>query len=175
MTEKRKYKKRELTAKQAKFASFYVKSSDASDSYRKSYDAAKMSMESVNRAAHELLKNANVTARIEYLQSKVDEAEIYSIDKVLSGFGQIAFADITDVFDFDTTKNKIMLKGGAKKLSELPREITGCIQSLKQTKDGIEVKLYAKDNALAQIARIKGYFAPDKIITAESSLADLLK
>lgn len=147
-----------------------------SDAFRKAYPSSlKWTDESVWSKANALFNNVKVLARMKEIQNKVDTKNIYAIESILDKFGQIAFADITDVFDFDTTKNKIMLKGGAKKLSELPREITGCIQSLKQTKDGIEVKLYAKDNALAQIARIKGYFAPDKVITAESSLADLLK
>ena len=109
------------------------------------------------------------------LKNDIDRENLYSLVNILNGFGQIAFADIIDIFDFDEVKNRIILIGGAKKLSELPRSITGCIQSLKQTKDGIEVKLYSKDNALAQIAKMKGHYAPTKIIQADTTLEDLLK
>lgn len=165
----------ELTPKQAKFATLYVKLGNATEAYKKVYSTANQKPETINRNAKTMLDNSKISARIAEIRSKIEQTDLYTLERIIGAFGQIAFADITDVFDFDNEKNKIFLKGGAKQLSELPRSITGCIQSLKQTRDGIEVKLYAKDNALAQIARIKGYFAPDRVITAEASFADLLK
>jgi hypothetical protein len=138
-------------------------------------NAAKWKPNTVNTRASEFFSRSKVLVRIQELQKEIDIENKYNLENILKGFGQIAFADITDIFDFDETTQKLMLIGGAKKLSELPRSITGCIQSLKSTKDGVEVKLYAKDNALAQIAKMKGHYAPIKTITAESTLADLLK
>lgn len=166
-----------LTAKQTKFAKIFVECGNASEAYRKSYSASKMKPESIHRKAAEVLENVKVSAMVSRLKSEVDRENLYELDSVLKGFGQIAFANIIDIFDFieEPTGSKIILKGGATKLSELPREITSCIQMLKQTKDGIEVKLYSKDNALAQIARMKGYYAADKLdVQVESTLADLL-
>jgi hypothetical protein len=67
------------------------------------------------------------------------------------------------------------LAGGAKKLSDLPREATDCIASIKQTKAGFEIKLYSKDQALVQIAKMMGYYAPEKVMQVTTTFADLLK
>lgn len=177
-----------LTSKQAKFAKLFVESGNASEAYRKSYNTSRMKPESISRKAFDVLNNVKVSARINSLKEGLDKEDRYSLEKVLDGFGQLAFYNIIDIFDFveeeivkvegqpdRTIPARLMLVGGAKKLSELPREITACISSLKQTKEGVEIKMYCRDNALAQIARMKGYYAPEKIISAESSLADLLK
>lgn len=177
-----------LTIKQSNFAKFFVESGNASEAYRKSYNTSRMKPESVWRKASEALENVKVSARIKSLKEELDKEDRYSLEKVLDGFGQIAFYNIIDIFDFveesiesvegeadKVHPARLMLTGGAKKLSELPREITACISSLKQTKDGVEVKMYCRDNALAQIARMKGFYAPEKVITAESTLADLIR
>jgi hypothetical protein len=147
-----------------------------SAAYRTAFpNAKKWKTNTIWTRANEVFRRSEVLVRVAELRDKLDSENKYNLESILNGFGQIAFADITDIFDFDDTKNRIMLIGGAKKLSELPRSITGCIQSLKQTRDGIEVKLYSKDNALAQIAKMKGHFAPIKTINADTTLADLLK
>ena len=125
--------------------------------------------------ANELFKRGNVMVRLAELQNRLDIENKYSLERILTEFGEIAFANIIDIFDYNNATGKLMLVGGAKKLSELPREITACISSLKQNKDGIEVKLYCRDNALSQIAKMKGHYAPIKTINADTTLADLLK
>jgi hypothetical protein len=67
------------------------------------------------------------------------------------------------------------LAGGAKKLSDLPKEATDYIASIKQTKEGFEIKMYSKDQALVQIAKIMGYYAPEKIMQVTTTLADLFR
>lgn len=53
-----------LTPKQEKFCCEYLRSGNASEAYRQSYNCEKMKPASVNRKAFELLKNVNITARI---------------------------------------------------------------------------------------------------------------
>lgn len=167
---------------------FLSNGGNKSAAYRIGYPSSlKWKENVVAKRASELFQRGDVMGRVNELQQSIDEENKYSLERILDGFGQIAFYNIIDIFDFveeqvvkvegqpdKTTPARLMLTGGATKLSELPREITSCIQMLKQTKDGIEVKLYSKDNALAQIARMKGFYAPEKVITAESTLADLL-
>jgi phage terminase small subunit len=168
---------------------FLSNGGNKSAAYRIGYPSSlKWKENVVAKRASELFQRGDIMGRVSELRDNLDEENKYSLDKVLEGFGQIAFYNIIDIFDFveeevisvegepdRTIPARLMLTGGAKKLSELPREITACISSLKQTKDGVEVKMYCRDNALAQIAKMKGYYAPEKVITAESTLADLLK
>lgn len=164
-----------LTSKQSEFVNRYIEHGNATQAYKEAYNASNMKSNTINRKAFELLQKGYIGARIKEIQNDLDKDKIYEIDDILGNFGKIAFANITDIFDFDSVANKIILKGNASKLSELSRDITDCIQSLKTTKDGIEVKLYSKENALAQIARIKGFYSAEKLIIQENSLADLLK
>lgn len=167
-----------LTSKQAKFAVIYVKTDKASEAYKKAgYSYENMLPATINRNAHALLKNNNVATRIAELRSDIDKKDLYTLSRILNEFGNVAFANIIDIFDFvkEGNKMKITLTGGVTRLSELPRKITACIKGFKETAAGFEVTLRDPDNALAQIARIKGYYAPDKILNITSTFADLLK
>lgn len=57
-----------LTPKQEKFCLEYLKTGNASEAYRQSYDYKKMKPESVNRAAKQLLDNAKIATRIQELK-----------------------------------------------------------------------------------------------------------
>lgn len=164
----------ELTSKQEKFVDLYIGGLTPAESYRQAYDT-QLEPRFVSVEANKMMKKPKVAHVIANVTGKNNRAKQRELESILDEFGKIAYSNIVDIFDFDIVKNKIMLKGDVKTLSELPREITACIQSLKQTRDGIEVKLYAKDSALSQIARILGFYAPEKIIHAETSLAELLK
>lgn len=68
MTEKK------LTPKQERFVLAYMETGNASESYRKAYDAKQMTEKSVNETASRLLKNVKVAARLEALRAPVLEA-----------------------------------------------------------------------------------------------------
>ena len=168
-----------LTPKQAKFAVIYVKESNATEAYKKAYNCVNMKPATINRNAKALLDNNKIATRINELRNKIDKKNIYELQAILDGFGQAAFANIIDIFDFVKDANgkmKIILKGGVEKLSELPRSATACIKGFKEKADGgMEVTLRDQDNALANIARIMGYYAPEKILQITTTFADLLK
>lgn len=80
-------------------------------------------------------------------------SKIYVVDKLKN----IADANIADIFKYS--------KGGylsVNNLSELPRELTGCIESIKYNPkhDSISIKLYNKLSALDILSKINGYYAP---------------
>jgi phage terminase small subunit len=66
-----------LTQKQENFCCAYLKCGNASESYRRTYDAEKMKPETINRKATELLANGTITARLEELRRPaVEEAQV---------------------------------------------------------------------------------------------------
>jgi len=65
-----------LTAKQETFCLEYVQTGNASEAYRRAYDADRMKPETVHRMAHALLKSHKVTARIEDLRKDIEENAI---------------------------------------------------------------------------------------------------
>ena len=62
-----------LTPKQEAFVMAYVETGNASEAYRRSYNAEKMKPESINRKAKELLDNVKITARVAELQAEHKE------------------------------------------------------------------------------------------------------
>ncbi len=65
-----------LTIKQEKFCQEYIKCGNASEAYRKSYNASKMKNKTINRKALELLENGMITARINELQKQIEKNSI---------------------------------------------------------------------------------------------------
>ena len=63
-----------LTLKQEDFCRVYVELGNASAAYRQAYNAEKMKPDSINRMAHELLKNLKIASRIKELRAPVREA-----------------------------------------------------------------------------------------------------
>lgn len=66
-----------LTAKQEAFCLAYIETNNASEAYRRSYDASKMKDGTVHQTASRLLADVDVTARLEQLRAPVrDRAQI---------------------------------------------------------------------------------------------------
>lgn len=66
-----------LTQKQEAFCLAYLETGNASEAYRRSYDAGGMKPESVNRKAKELIDNGKITARLtELRRPAVDAAQV---------------------------------------------------------------------------------------------------
>lgn len=57
-----------LTQKQENFCLAYIETGNASDSYRKAYDASDMKPETIWRKANDVLNNGKVAARIKELR-----------------------------------------------------------------------------------------------------------
>jgi phage terminase small subunit len=73
-----------LTAKQEAFCIAYLKTGNASEAYRRSYDAAGMSTPSINRKAKELLDNGKITARLAVLREPVIQKAQITLERHLA-------------------------------------------------------------------------------------------
>jgi len=67
-----------VTPKQEAFCLAYVETGNASDAYRRVYDAARMKPGTVNRKAKELLDNGKITARIDELRSELVKLNLWT-------------------------------------------------------------------------------------------------
>lgn len=86
---------RALTPKQEKFALAYVETGNASEAYRRAYDAAKMKPDSINRKAKELLDNGKITARVQELQAGHVERHQLTVDDLLRELEEARTAALT--------------------------------------------------------------------------------
>lgn len=73
-----------LTIKQEAFCQSYVELGDASEAYRKAYDADKMKPESIHRKAKEVKDNVKVTARILQLQGEIKQRHNVTVDSLIA-------------------------------------------------------------------------------------------
>ena len=63
-----------LTPKQENFCLAYLETGNASEAYRRVYNAQKMKEGTIAKRAHELLSNGKITGRVEALRKPVAEA-----------------------------------------------------------------------------------------------------
>ena len=63
-----------LTAKQEAFCLAYLETGNASEAYRRAYNAGRMKPESIHRKAFDLLENVKIRARLQELRQPAVEA-----------------------------------------------------------------------------------------------------
>lgn len=78
-----------LTDKQENFVQNIIKGMNQSDAYRAAYDAENMTDKSIHEKASELSKNVKVTARLDELRAKIDEALVYTHKQSFNVFQKI--------------------------------------------------------------------------------------
>lgn len=74
----------ELTVKQSDFCLFYIETGNASEAYRRAYDAENMKPETVNRRAFDLMENSKIKARIEVLQAEHRKEHNITVSDILN-------------------------------------------------------------------------------------------
>lgn len=84
-----------LTPKQEAFALAYVETGNASEAYRRAYNAGKMKPDSVNRKAKELLDNGKITARVAELQAGHADRHKLTVDDLLRELEEARQAALT--------------------------------------------------------------------------------
>ena len=72
-----------LTPKQEAFALAYVETGNASEAYRRSYNAEKMKPETVNRNAKALMDNNKVATRVQELRAAHVERHEITVDDLI--------------------------------------------------------------------------------------------
>lgn len=75
-------KDRKLTLKQEKFSQEYIQCGNASEAYRRAYNAKNMKPEVINVKAIELLKNGNISVRLQELNAKIKSKAIASAEEI---------------------------------------------------------------------------------------------
>lgn len=73
-----------LTPKQEAFAQAYVETGNASEAYRRAYNAEKFKPESVNVNASKLLADAKVSQRVEQLRADLAERHKITVDDLIA-------------------------------------------------------------------------------------------
>ena len=71
-----------LTVKQENFCTAYIEIGNASEAYRRSYNAGNMKPETINREAKELLDTPKITTRVDELRAAHAERHNITVDSL---------------------------------------------------------------------------------------------
>lgn len=150
-----------LTEKQEKFCLAYLESGNASDAYRKSYDASGMKSETIHREAKTLLDNPKIAARVKELRDAAAErAQIKEAD-VLREVSRLGLSDVRKLIGAD---------GEVLALEQWSDDIAAAVASFDVIREELEdgtvrrryrVKLWDKNSALEKLMRHFGMFDKD--------------
>lgn len=77
-----------LTIKQENFCLAYIETGNATEAYRRAYDASKMKDAVINVKASELLANGKITVRLEELRKPILERHNITVDDLLAELEQ---------------------------------------------------------------------------------------
>ena len=102
--------------------------------------------------ASRLLSNANVQAEITKEQRKRIQRTEVTADRVVEELRRIAFADLRDVVYIEGGEVKVVDTAG------LTDAQAASLAEIKQTKDGIGVKMHSKQQALDSLGRYLGLY-----------------
>jgi phage terminase small subunit len=142
-----------LTAKQDKFVQKYLECGNASEAYRCAYDADRMKAETIHRKAHAVLVDGKVTARLEKLRAKINTRAEVGLTEVANILSDVVMADVTEFINPNGT-----IKVDA--ISRMPIEMRRLIQSIKSTRNGVEIQLMDKAAAIDRLLKLRGWGAP---------------
>lgn len=71
-----------MTPKQEAFARAYVETGNASEAYRRSYDAENMKDQVITQKAYELLQHGDVTVMVRQLKANVQKRHAITVDTI---------------------------------------------------------------------------------------------
>ncbi len=146
-----------ITIKQDNFCNKYIETGNASEAYRFAFSCAKMKDKTVWEMASRLLNKVKVSARIKELQDELKQKSDLSKDRILDELTAILDSKITDYVEFDGVYIKF------KSFDTLTEKQIKAIESIKEGKNGIELKLHGKNWTIDRICKMLGYDAPVKV------------
>jgi phage terminase small subunit len=163
-----------LTPKQERFCLSYIETGNASEAYRRAYDAKNMKDEAVHVKACELLKNGKVAVRVKQIQDEAAKRAEVTIDKVVRELALIGFSNMLDYVSIHGPDPVV-------DLSTLTREQAAAIQevTVEDYKDGrgedardvrkVRFKLSDKRAALVDLGKHLGMFEKDNAQKGEAA------
>lgn len=143
-----------LSVKQENFCNYYIECGNASEAYRRAYSCSNMKDESINRKAIELLNNGKITARVKGFQEELKKKSDITKEEVLNMLKSFMYADIRN---FLTIKNgNVIFKDSEDWTDEMAMQV----ESVKQGKEGIEIKLNGRTWTIQRICKMLGFDSP---------------
>lgn len=165
----------DLTPKQEAFVRAYIETGNASEAYRRAYDASRMKDSTVHVKASELLADGKITVRLNEIQAIHQKRHEVTVDRIIAELAKIGFADIRkavkwhgslieeednpdggDVVVIKTTySNRVSLVSS----DDVDDDTAAAIAEVSQSPTGgLKIKLHDKQAALVNMGKHLGIF-----------------
>lgn len=152
-------KQNKLTLKQEAFCQAYIRLGDKSAAYREAYNASRMKPETIHEMASKLSSNHKVATRIKELKYKLaaiaEKKFNITAEEMLRHLNVLRNSRIDEYVEFK--KGKLSFKD----FDKLTPEQLMCIESIKETRFGIEIKLHGKEWTIEKINKHIGFYEKD--------------
>lgn len=165
----------DLTPKQEAFVRAYIETGNASEAYRRAYDASRMKDTTVHVKASELLADGKVAVRLNELQEIHQKRHEVTVDRIINELARIGFADIRkavkwhghlvkeednpDGGDVLVIKNTYSNHVSLISSEDLDDDTAAAISEVSQSPTGgLKIKLHDKQAALVNMGKHLGIF-----------------
>lgn len=163
----KKSKKNEgLSVKRERFCQEYVIDFNGT----KAAERAKYSKNSAGQQAARLLQNDKVKERIRELKKEIMQRSGVTQDMIINEYKKLAFTNSEDVFNWETELIECIDKDGntfkkevsrpfLKKIEEMSDAARASISEIRETAQGLAIKLHDKKGALDSLSRCHNMFS----------------
>jgi phage terminase small subunit len=153
-----------LTPKQEAFCLAYLETGNASEAYRRAYNASKMKPNSINVNASKLLADAKVTLRLKELNESAVSSAVMTRKEVLERLSTFARTDLSDLVEFGSYElgeqdGQPIIQTSWKirdSILQDPKKLAA-ISELSAGRDGIKIKTHSPLQAIQQLAKLQGW------------------
>lgn len=159
-----------LTIKQENFCNYYVECGNASEAYRRAYNAVNMKDKTIWERASKLLNEYKVSTRVEELRKQVNDMSKITKERILKELSNMAFSSISEMhntwierkeFDRLTDSQKASIKSISTKV--LKKNVGTKDNPELVDVEFVKIELYDKIKAIECLNKMLGYNEPDKV------------
>lgn len=161
----------DLTEQQKLFCLYYLECFNATKAYQKAYQC---DYNSARSNSIRLIAKDSIKIELKRLKAELQQDIFLDVKDLIREYAKQAFADITDFVEFSSTEHKLYEYDDSGEKKEVLNEFTGeletykssqvslkssaevdgtLIQEVKKGKDGVSVKLYDKQKAMAELMK----------------------
>jgi len=153
-----------LTQKQEAFALAYFETGNASEAYRRAYNAENMNPNVIHNKASALMAKGEVRVRVEQLRAKAETASVMSRQEALERLSTFARTDLSDLVEFGSYElgeqdGQPVIQSAWKirdSVLQDPKKLAA-ISELSAGRDGIKIKTHSPLQAIQQLAKLQGW------------------
>ncbi|KKN10218.1 hypothetical protein LCGC14_1038740 [marine sediment metagenome] len=137
-----------INEKRKRFCEEYIKDLNGKEAAIR----AGYSERTAKQEAYKLLNDPGVSEHLAKLQKKTSKRNEITIDELIQDLLEMNNVNIADLYD---------KKGKMKNISDLPRNLTKCIQEIQITRAGTKYKFYSRLEVLEKLAKHLGFYEKD--------------